>query len=127
MISLLVQDRCTQCNRCVDVCPTNVFDLRADAPPAIARLQDCQTCFLCELYCPHDALFVDPDVDRAAPPRDPAELAAAGLLGRFRRDSGWDEWQGDPQYANQHWRMEEVFARGRDLAQQLAQQPPAKG
>jgi hypothetical protein len=66
-------------------------------------------------------------VDRAAPPRDPAELAAAGLLGRFRRDSGWDEWQGDPQYANQHWRMEEVFARGRDLAQQLAQQPPAKG
>lgn len=127
MISLLVQDRCTQCNRCVDVCPTNVFDLRADAPPAIARPQDCQTCFLCELYCPHDALFVDPDVESTGAPREAGELVAADLLGRFRRDSGWGEWQGDPQYANQHWRMEEVFARGRALAQQLAQQLPAKG
>jgi len=43
-------------------------------------------------------------------------VRASGLLGVYRRDSGWDEWADDPRYANQHWRMEEVFARGRALA-----------
>ena len=43
-------------------------------------------------------------------------VRASGLLGVYRRDSGWDEWADDPRYTNQHWRMEEVFARGRELA-----------
>jgi NAD-dependent dihydropyrimidine dehydrogenase PreA subunit len=112
MIALLLDDRCTQCQHCVQVCPTNVFDLRTDAPPAIARPEACQTCFLCELYCQADALYVEPDADKPVPV-DEAEIRASGLLGVFRRDSGWDEWQGDPRYPNEHWRMEEVFARGR--------------
>lgn len=115
MIALLLADRCTQCQQCVQVCPTNVFELRADAPPAIARPEACQTCFLCELYCKADALYVEPDCD-APVPVDEAGIRASGLLGRFRRDSGWDEWHGDPRYANEHWRMEEVFARGRAAA-----------
>jgi len=114
MISLLLTDRCTGCQRCVDVCPRNVFELgaTADAPPIIARADDCQTCFACELHCRADALYVDPDVERHVPV-DEAAIRASGLLGVYRRDSGWDEWHGDPRYPNQHWRMEEVFARGR--------------
>ena len=33
MIALLFADRCVACNRCVEVCPANVFDARASGPP----------------------------------------------------------------------------------------------
>jgi ferredoxin len=75
----------------------------------IARPDDCQTCFMCELYCPADAIYVAPDCD-PGPPADPAAIAAAGLLGQYRRDSGWGEWA--EVHANEHWRMGEIFARG---------------
>jgi hypothetical protein len=41
---------------------------------------------------------------------------ASGSLGQCRRASGWDEYAGDPRYANEHWRMEGVFLRARELA-----------
>lgn len=56
MIALLLADRCTACQRCVEVCPRNVFDGTEAGPPVIARPEDCQTCFQCELYCRADAL-----------------------------------------------------------------------
>jgi len=115
MIELILADRCTQCGLCVQVCPTNVFELQAGAAPVIARQLDCQTCFMCELYCAADALYVGPDCDRPVAV-EPAAIQASGLLGQFRRDSGWDEWSQDPQYANQHWRMDQVFARAREMA-----------
>jgi NAD-dependent dihydropyrimidine dehydrogenase PreA subunit len=115
MIELIVDDRCTQCGNCVQVCPTNVFDARPDGTPAIARQSDCQTCFMCELYCTADALYVAPDCDRPSP-IDPAEVLASGWLGQFRRDSGWDEWRTDPRYSNEHWRMDQIFARARAMA-----------
>ncbi|MEJ1976980.1 MAG: 4Fe-4S binding protein [Acetobacteraceae bacterium] len=37
MIELLVAERCTACNICVQVCPTNVFDAVPGDKPAIAR------------------------------------------------------------------------------------------
>ena len=115
MIALLLADRCTGCQRCVEVCPRNVFDAGNSGPPRIARVEDCQTCFQCELYCRVDALYVEPSVDGPVAV-DESTIRASGLLGVFRRDSGWDEWHGDPRYPNQHWRMEEVFARGRAQA-----------
>ena len=48
----------------VDACPDDVFERTASGVPTIARLDDCQTCFLCELYCPADALYVSPFKDR---------------------------------------------------------------
>ena len=51
MIEVIDAERCTSCDICVNVCPTNVFD-KTDGIPVIARQSDCQTCFLCELYCP---------------------------------------------------------------------------
>jgi NAD-dependent dihydropyrimidine dehydrogenase PreA subunit len=112
MIELLVKDRCTKCNACVQVCPTNVFEAVEGSHPRIARQSDCQTCYMCELYCPADALFVASDCEHPEPVNE-AEIAASGLLGQFRRDHGWDEWAADPRYGNQQWYMGEVFRRAR--------------
>ncbi len=88
MIELISRDRCIKCDACVEACPDNVFDSRPHEIPVIARLEDCQTCFLCELYCPTDALYVSPlrdDRERV----DEAALIARGLLGSYRRALGW--------------------------------------
>lgn len=122
MIELVVASRCTGCNACVEACPTNVFDAVPGRLPVIARREDCQTCYMCELYCPVDALFVGSDAERAEGV-DESELLESGWLGQFRRDHGWGEWAGDPRYENQHWYMAEVFKRAR--AETAAASPPA--
>lgn len=116
MIELVVSSRCTRCNACVEACPTNVFEPVPDAPPRIARQEECQTCYMCELYCPADALYVGSSCEQAEGALE-ATVLASGLLGQFRRDSGWGEWASDPRYANQHWYMGEVFRRARADAQ----------
>lgn len=88
MIELVSASRCIKCNICVSVCPTNVFDSVPDAPPTIARQSDCQTCFMCELYCPVDALFVAPETDVLTSVNE-AQLAETGLLGSYRENIGW--------------------------------------
>lgn len=92
MIALLLEDRCTGCNTCIDVCPTLVFDAAPTyakvSAPVIARVDACQTCYLCELYCPVDALYVAPN--QFTPEQVTAEaVLASGQLGRLRQDSGW--------------------------------------
>jgi hypothetical protein len=90
----------------------DVFDAAPDGPPKIARPDACETCFLCELYCKADALFVHPDC-RSHHAVQAEDIIAAGHLGQYRRDSGWDEFADDPEHANEHWRMENVFALAR--------------
>jgi NAD-dependent dihydropyrimidine dehydrogenase PreA subunit len=96
MIELVSQSRCIKCDVCIRVCPTNVFERGADGFPVIARQDDCQTCFMCEAWCPEDALFVDPQERPAAPDsisRDEDALVGAGLLGSYRRQLGWGDGQ----------------------------------
>ena len=88
MIELVSESRCIECNICVSVCPTNVFDSVPNAPPTIARQNDCQTCFMCELYCPVDALYVAPQVEPLESVNEKS-LAEAGLLGSYRKNIGW--------------------------------------
>jgi NAD-dependent dihydropyrimidine dehydrogenase PreA subunit len=92
MIEIVSAGRCTQCGICVKVCPTNVFDGAAGEVPVIARQSDCQTCSMCEVYCPADALFVAPPttpLPADSPWLDEERLAQAGLLGRYRELEGW--------------------------------------
>lgn len=88
MIELLSQSRCVACNQCVNICPTNVFEATDRGIPIIARQNDCQTCFMCELYCPADALYVAPESETHVQV-DEAELAQRGLLGGYRENVGW--------------------------------------
>jgi len=92
MIEVVDPHRCIGCDRCIEVCPTRVFDRGPDGIPMIARHSDCQTCFQCEAYCPTDALFVAPLATPAPPDshfRDVTKLADIGLLGGYRRELGW--------------------------------------
>ncbi|GAT69874.1 4Fe-4S ferredoxin [Planomonospora sphaerica] len=89
MIELVSRARCIACDKCVEVCPTGVFDTGEDGVPVIARQADCQTCFMCEAYCPADALFVAPRAHPLPEPPDETALAESGLLGGYRRQIGW--------------------------------------
>jgi len=64
-----------------------VFD-KTDGIPVIARQADCQTCFLCELYCPEDALFVSPFAD-VPQDVDLVALKQSAVMGSYRRAVGW--------------------------------------
>ncbi|KAB0678535.1 4Fe-4S dicluster domain-containing protein [Aureimonas leprariae] len=87
MIEIVSERRCIECDICVRVCPANVFDM-TDGAPRIARQDDCQTCFLCEIYCPTDALFV---AERADGPTGitEAEVERRGAFGAYARALGW--------------------------------------
>lgn len=122
MIEFILEDACSGCGTCIEICPTGVFATGSGAAPRIAQHQDCQTCFMCELYCREDAIFVGPDAERIEG-FDPDATRAAGLMGEMRRLHGWDEWEGDPRYPNEHWRMDQVFARARLLAEETAGKP----
>ncbi|MDF2849154.1 MAG: ferredoxin family protein [Oerskovia sp.] len=93
MIEILNAARCTSCDICVRICPTNVFEPAADGGvPTIARHSDCQTCFQCEAYCPEDAIFVSPSrtpEPAGSPFLDEADLLDRDLLGLYRDRVGW--------------------------------------
>ena len=88
MIEIVSPERCTGGNICVHACPTNVFEAVKNGPPRIARQDDCQTCFMCELYCPEDALYVAPDADHRAHVLEHDPLVQP-LLGSYRSAIGW--------------------------------------
>ena len=92
-----------------------MLEIGNDSFPFIARQNECQTCFMCELYCVEDAIYVAPDCDRPDPV-DKESILASGWLGELRRYHGWDEWAADSRYTNEHWQMERVFLRARDVA-----------
>lgn len=57
---------CTGCEICVKVCPQDVLEMIAapqkveGALAAVKDINKCTTCMLCELNCPHFAIFVEP-------------------------------------------------------------------
>lgn len=85
MIELVSSTNCIACDICVKVCPANVFDRRKGDIPVIARQEDCQTCFLCEVYCPVDALYVAPVTSPAVGEVAPDTV----LMGSYARELGW--------------------------------------
>jgi len=89
MIELISENRCINCNLCVTICPTNVFERsRSGGAPSIARQSDCQTCFMCELYCPVDALYVAPLAEQTTEV-DEQSIIEKKLIGNYRESIGW--------------------------------------
>src|SRR4030081_1084511 len=103
MIEVIDAQRCTSCDICVNVCPTNVFD-KTDGIPVIARQGDCQTCFLCELYCPEDALFVSPFAE-APQDVDVVSLKQAAVLASYPRTVGWTDYTRQLRAADSSYRL----------------------
>ncbi|MFH5232671.1 4Fe-4S dicluster domain-containing protein [Antrihabitans spumae] len=85
MIEIVLADACIGCDKCVDACPTNVFDRTESGIPTIARQSDCQTCFMCEAYCPTDALYVHPE----SSPLPDDRVIDPSHIGRYREKLGW--------------------------------------
>lgn len=103
MIAEIISERCTGCNSCVVACPDHVFDRAEEGlAPIIARVEQCQTCFLCELHCQEDAIYVAVGVPRSHLKDDP--------LGQIRRDYGWDGTQEDP--LKNFWRLGPLLREG---------------
>ena len=126
MIEIVSATRCTGCDRCVRVCPTDVFDAVAGSAPVIARPDACQTCFMCELYCPVDALYVAPESDHHSAVTE-SEVDRLGLWGQYRRDAGWGPDHRASGVTNQVWRMDDIFAEARRLAGERGRPPADAG
>ena len=115
MIEIIFEDACTGCNACVSVCPTHVLDASPDGAPVIARQDQCQTCFMCELYCEVDAIYVGPSQEPAGH-LDPDAIRASGQVGRLRYDYGWGEPGPDTGPRSEFWRLGSLLVEGAQIA-----------
>jgi NAD-dependent dihydropyrimidine dehydrogenase PreA subunit len=114
VIEFIDESACIGCGKCVEICPTDVFDLPPGGALAIARKDDCTSCMNCELYCPTDALYVsplkDPEVDL-----DKARVVASGVMGSYRRALHWENSRG-PSGTGDNWALQ--------LRERLGERPP---
>lgn len=115
MIAHIFEDLCIGCDACVAACPTHVIDPGANGTPVIARLDQCQTCFMCELYCESDAIYVAPD-QRFPEAVDPAAIRASGHLGRLRHDYGWDREEDGADHLREFWQLGPLLREGAEIA-----------
>lgn len=60
MITKISAEACIGCGICVDKCPLDTIRLGADGKAIIAYPEDCMTCYLCEMHCPCNAIYVHP-------------------------------------------------------------------
>lgn len=117
MITPILSSRCTGCNICVYVCPTLVFEESAPTP-RIAHIEACQTCYMCEIYCPEDAIYVAPDQTTQEAISEEAILAS-GQLGRIRHDQGWNRPglpEGGEDHLSVYWRLGPLLGEGAESA-----------
>ena len=109
MIEVVSASRCIRCDICVRVCPADVFRKDAEGLPVIAHQDDCQTCFLCEIYCPTDALYVAEAADGPIGITE-AQVEARDLFGVYARSLGWSKGRagGSDHDTTRHLRVAQV-------------------
>lgn len=53
---------CIGCRTCVNTCPTDVIQFDEKNQKAVIQYpEDCQICHLCRLYCPVNAISINPE------------------------------------------------------------------
>ena len=61
MIQEINEAKCNGCGECLDLCPMDVIRLDTDTKKAyISYPEDCITCYICELNCSSEAIYVHP-------------------------------------------------------------------
>ena len=51
-------EKCDGCESCVDICPTEVFEMK-DEKAVAANEEDCEGCESCVETCPNEAITVE--------------------------------------------------------------------
>jgi NAD-dependent dihydropyrimidine dehydrogenase PreA subunit len=88
MIEFIAEDICNGCGKCVEVCPTDVFDPAPGQTPLIARHDDCHSCRQCALHCPVSAIYVTL-LNKPSEGLNHAALISAGKLSAYADWLGW--------------------------------------
>ncbi|MGI6224737.1 MAG: 4Fe-4S dicluster domain-containing protein [Peptococcales bacterium] len=60
MIKYIDTEKCQGCGVCAKRCPLDAIRMNDEKKAYIAYPDDCMTCYLCELVCPHGAVYVHP-------------------------------------------------------------------
>jgi len=60
MISSIDEAKCSGCGLCVEKCPLDTLRLNDLKMAYIAYPEDCMTCYICEVICPQNAIYVHP-------------------------------------------------------------------
>ena len=70
LVHSINEDRCTGCDACITVCPTDVLELRSNKSH-VARFSDCIQCEQCVTSCPTQALVMHYEGTKPPPIRLP--------------------------------------------------------
>jgi NAD-dependent dihydropyrimidine dehydrogenase PreA subunit len=57
MVKIVVDQKCTGCETCVNTCPVSVYEIK-DGKAVPVKAEECLVCRACEAQCPEGAIQV---------------------------------------------------------------------